>query len=98
MNCSVPASPANGRVQAAAGSEARAAEFRYGATVFVRCEEGFVLSGNNTRQCVEGGLWTGPPPSCSPILCQDPAAVVNGLVELVNGSTHWKVRNDKFLN
>ena len=98
MSCSVPASPANGRVQAAAGSEARAAEFRYGATVFVRCEEGFVLSGNNTRQCVEGGLWTGPPPSCSPILCQDPAAVVNGLVELVNGSTHWKVRNDKFLN
>ena len=97
MNCSVPAPPANGRVQAAAGSEARAAEFRYGATVFVRCEEGFVLSGNNTRQCVEGGLWTGPPPSCSPILCQDPAAVVNGLVELVNGSTHWKVRNERFL-
>ena len=43
------------------------------------------------RQCIEGGKWTGPPPSCKPILCQNPPAVVNGLVELVNGTTQWKV-------
>ena len=49
-----------------------------------------------TRQCVEGGQWTGPPPSCEPIICPDPAALVNGLVELVNGSTRWKVSNCQF--
>ena len=46
---------------------------------------------HNTRQCIEGGQWTGPPPSCNPILCQNPPAVVNGVVELVNGTTLWQV-------
>ena len=42
---------------------------------------------------MEGGKWTGPPPSCAPILCPNPPAVVNGLVELLNGTTLWQVSN-----
>lgn len=64
--------------------------FSWGSRLVVLCQEGFVLSGNNTRQCVEAGLWTGPPPSCEPILCHHPPAVVNGLVQLLNGSTIWQ--------
>ena len=87
MNCTLPDPPQHGRLQVAADITS----FRYGATVIVLCDQGYLLSGNNTRQCVEGGRWTGPPPSCEPIICPDPAALVNGLVELVNGSTQWKV-------
>jgi len=83
MNCSIPESPENGRVQVLTGTRS----FKFGATVFVLCDEGYVLSGNNTRRCMEGGKWTGPPPSCAPILCPNPPAVVNGLVELLNGTT-----------
>ena len=64
--------------------------FSWGSRLVVLCQEGFVLSGNNTRQCVEAGQWTGPPPSCEPILCHHPPAVVNGLVQLLNGSTIWQ--------
>ena len=51
MNCSRPQSPANGRVNAVSEMET----FGYGETVIVLCDEGYVLSGNNTRQCIEGG-------------------------------------------
>ena len=87
MFCPRPQSPAHGRLHIINDS----LTFSWGARVFVLCDEGFVLSGNNTRQCVEAGLWTGPPPSCEPILCHHPPVVVNGLVQLVNGSTVWQV-------
>ena len=45
MNCTIPVSPENGRVQVSTNNET----FKYGATVFVLCDEGYVLSGNNTR-------------------------------------------------
>ena len=86
MFCPRPQSPAHGRLHIVNDS----LSFRWGERVVVLCEEGFVLSGNNTRQCVEAGQWTGPPPSCQPILCHHPPAVVNGLVQLVNGSTVWQ--------
>ena len=87
MFCPRPQAPDHGRIHLLKDS----LRFRWGARAVVLCDEGYVLSGNNTRQCVEAGLWTGPPPSCQPILCHHPPAVVNGLVQLVNGSTVWKV-------
>ena len=44
----------------------------------------------NFRHCTADGSWVGSPPSCNPISCGNPPAVVNGLVELVNGSTNWQ--------
>ena len=44
MKCSVPPSPENGRV-----STNNNKTFKYGATLIVLCDEGYVLSGNNTR-------------------------------------------------
>ena len=86
MFCPRPQPPPHGWIQIVRQRET----FSWGSRVVVLCEEGFVLSGNNTRQCVEAGLWTGPPPSCEPILCHHPPAVVNGLVQLLNGSTIWQ--------
>ena len=86
MFCPRPQPPPHGWIQLARDRQT----FSWGSRVVVLCQEGFVLSGNNTRQCMEAGLWTGPPPSCEPILCHHPPAVVNGLVQLLNGSTIWQ--------
>ena len=52
MNCSIPVSPQNGRVQVSTDIKS----FRFGATVIVLCHVGFVLSGNNTRYAVSDWL------------------------------------------
>ena len=42
------------------------------------CDEGFVLNGDSTRQCMDNQQWTGNDPTCWPVNCGDPGTPING--------------------
>ena len=55
--------------------------FKYRQMVVYSCSEGYSLVGKSTRVCDESGVWSDAEPSCAPRMCQEPAAVENGLIE-----------------
>ena len=63
-----------------------------------------VLKMCHARVCSEHGLWSGDAPECSPINCGAPLSLDNGVVSLLNDSTHlgslvaYHCREDFILN
>ncbi|XP_063230514.1 sushi, von Willebrand factor type A, EGF and pentraxin domain-containing protein 1-like [Bacillus rossius redtenbacheri] len=49
-----------------------AADSAVSAVVEMGCDEGFVLEGADTLQCLASGEWSAPAPACTPVTC-DPA-------------------------
>jgi len=86
VECGDPVSPKSGYIEV---SNFRG-RYQYGAVATYRCNPGHILWGNASRSCKADGTWEGEAPSCSPVSCGNPPAVVNGLVELVNGTTAWQ--------
>ncbi|XP_064384964.1 uncharacterized protein LOC135333878 isoform X2 [Halichondria panicea] len=59
--------------------------FDFGTTATYSCNDGFFLSGSATRMC-EGdgssvrGMWSGPAPICSAVVCPDLMDPTNGII------------------
>jgi len=86
VECPDPVSPTSGYIEVSNFKGL----YQFGSVATYRCNTGFILWGNASRHCTADGSWVGSPPSCNPISCGNPPAVVNGLVELVNGTTNWQ--------
>jgi len=86
VECGDPVSPKSGYIEV---SNFRG-RYQYGAVATYRCNPGHILWGNASRSCKADGTWEGSAPSCNPVSCGNPPAVVNGVVELVNGTTAWQ--------
>ena len=43
-----------------------------GSKMVYECEEGHMPSGSLSRECLEGGRWSGSPPKCTYVDCGDP--------------------------
>ncbi|CAI8000473.1 Sushi, von Willebrand factor type A, EGF and pentraxin domain-containing protein 1, partial [Geodia barretti] len=52
-----------------------------GSIASYECFEGYYLEGDEIRTCVDGGIWTGNDPTCSPIDCGILEDIFNGFVE-----------------
>ncbi|XP_076872011.1 beta-2-glycoprotein 1-like isoform X2 [Brachyhypopomus gauderio] len=59
--CPVPDHPHNGKVQFNG--------INYNSNISYSCDEGYVLHGNRSRQCLHTGQWSSPPPVCQPVTC-----------------------------
>lgn len=57
-----------------------------GTTATYNCNDGYLLSGNNTRSCLQNGTWTGVEPSCLLIDCGSPPIIHGGSYYLWNGT------------
>ena len=86
VQCADPVSPKSGYIEV---SNFRG-RYQYGAVARYRCNPGHILWGNASRTCRADGAWGGVAPACSPVSCGHPPAVVNGLVQLLNGTTGWQ--------
>ncbi len=60
-----------------------------GSKVVYTCKEGHVASGSLSRECAEGGRWSGSPPKCSFLDCGDPPALDHGKHVLLDGRTSF---------
>ncbi|KAG1682277.1 CUB and sushi domain-containing protein 2 [Nymphon striatum] len=60
--------------------------FSVGDVVIYRCQKGYRLEGNSTRQCDRKGKWTKNIPSCEIVDCGSPTLINNGKGYLVNGT------------
>ena len=58
-HCSCPLAPANGQITNCSGTP------EVGFLISYQCEEEYRLQGNNSRECLPGGRWTGTDPTCS---------------------------------
>ncbi|XP_074641309.1 sushi, von Willebrand factor type A, EGF and pentraxin domain-containing protein 1-like [Tubulanus polymorphus] len=71
----------------------------YGDVVHYLCHFGFKLRGQNKIMCKNNSKWTNPP-SCHKIICTDPPAIKNGIVEISGNyysDTATYSCNDRFL-
>ena len=56
-DCGPLSDPANGDVDLSEGTE-------FGASAMYSCDDGYILSGTSTRNCLDTGLWSGVEPTC----------------------------------
>ena len=49
------------------------------------CEEGHMPSGSLSRECLEGGRWSGSPPKCTYVDCGDPPELGRNLCHVFCG-------------
>ncbi|KAM3841743.1 complement receptor type 1-like [Vipera latastei] len=73
-SCGHPGEPENGRLIVSG-------DFLFGSTLSYICEEGYVLIGQSSIQCVlheKKVKWTGSLPECQPILCSSPPNIPHG--------------------
>ncbi|XP_067127384.1 sushi, von Willebrand factor type A, EGF and pentraxin domain-containing protein 1-like [Centruroides vittatus] len=50
------------------------------------CDDGYQLSGNDTRNCLQNGTWTEANPTCLPVDCGPPPNIHGGSYRLQNGT------------
>ncbi|CAH1777847.1 unnamed protein product [Owenia fusiformis] len=85
LECEPLEAPGNGSLQLING------ETSNGAVAVYFCDEGFVLNGNSTRECLSSVIeaeWSGDDPICEPLLeCEPLEAPGNGSLQLINGET-----------
>ena len=48
--------------------------------VIYECDPGYILSGDNTVECLKEGLWEPAPPACSPVDCGFIGTLDNGVI------------------
>ena len=58
-----------------------------GSKVSYSCKEGYKPSGSLSRECLEGGKWSGTTPKCEFLDCGDPPEVKNANPILNSGRT-----------
>ena len=78
VQCEDLANPANGAVNQGGNTP--------GSTVTYTCNSGFVLVGEETRNCQANGEWSGVAPSCRRVTCDKLTAPANGDINQ-NGNT-----------
>ncbi|XP_072571022.1 uncharacterized protein [Paramormyrops kingsleyae] len=71
-SCGSPGEVQNGRFDFTNGIE-------FGAVVKAFCNEGYVIVGQDYRQCLDKG-WTGRIPTCEVVQCEEPPEVPNGKI------------------
>ena len=52
--------------------------FRFNRHAIHSCNEGYFLSGQTVRRCLDNGTWSEKPPECVPKLCNDPSLIRHG--------------------
>ncbi len=57
MMCPNLENPLNGGVTFSDGTS-------FGSVATYNCDDGFVISGNERRSCLSGGIWSGSDPKC----------------------------------
>ncbi|MGH0126653.1 UNVERIFIED_CONTAM: hypothetical protein FKN15_028786 [Acipenser sinensis] len=72
VSCGNPGTPAYGKIVFSDG-------ILFSSSVTYACWEGYKTSGLTTRHCTTNGTWTGNPPDCTVISCEDPGALANGI-------------------
>ena len=60
-----------------------------GSKMVYECEEGHMPSGSLSRECLEGGRWSGSAPKCTYVDCGDPPELENGKNVLIDGRTSF---------
>ena len=70
VQCPSPSDPQNGRVVAQG--------LLYTNTLRYECERGYKLEGDETRECLANGTWSGVLPSCSATHCGPPPTIDGG--------------------
>ncbi|KAF6202358.1 hypothetical protein GE061_004757 [Apolygus lucorum] len=63
--------------------------YNVGSTIEYACDEGHLLVGPNTRQCLSTGFYNEFPPVCKRIQCGFPADIANGDYQLLNGTVGY---------
>ncbi|XP_022089092.1 sushi, von Willebrand factor type A, EGF and pentraxin domain-containing protein 1-like isoform X2 [Acanthaster planci] len=48
------------------------------------CEEGYKLTGSESRECLANGTWSGLPTTCNIITCEEPTPTANGNVTVLS--------------
>ncbi|CAJ0944553.1 unnamed protein product, partial [Mesorhabditis belari] len=66
--------------------------YAIGTQCYYSCEDGFRLMGDQTRECQDGGRWSGSIPRCRRLDCGDPGQVTNGIVQFLNGTTLFEAQ------
>lgn len=61
-----------------------------GSLAHFSCEKGFRLSGNETRECLKNGIWSGTKPECKKISCVQPGPFPNGIISPVQKMYNFK--------
>ena len=68
VKCPAPEAVANAAVEKHIGERRNF----LGSKMVYECEEGHMPSGSLSRECLEGGRWSGSPPKCTYVDCGDP--------------------------
>ena len=58
--------------------------YSYGQEAKFECDVGFVLTGSNKTKCTGPGIWSRPPPVCSPVACTHPVNPSHGIAIFIN--------------
>ncbi|CAJ0571053.1 unnamed protein product, partial [Mesorhabditis spiculigera] len=66
--------------------------YAIGTQCYYSCEDGFRLLGDQTRECMDGGRWSGSIPRCRRLDCGDPGQIVNGQANYLNGTTLFEAQ------
>ncbi|PWA28849.1 hypothetical protein CCH79_00012875 [Gambusia affinis] len=72
VRCSKPESIDRGYV--------RGTNYSFGAVVAYSCETGYLIRGEKRRICKANGEWGGNLPTCVPVSCSSPPALLNGYI------------------
>ena len=85
VKCPAPEAVANAAVEKHIGDKRNF----LGSKMVYECEEGHMASGSLSRECLEGGRWSGSPPKCTYVDCGDPPRLEDGKSVLVDGRTSF---------
>ncbi|XP_069823516.1 E-selectin-like isoform X2 [Dendropsophus ebraccatus] len=80
IQCDSPPAPKNGAIACFSDGET----LPYNATCNFICDEGFILEGNPSIQCVTPSWWSAESPQCKAIQCERPEQPENGSMNCAN--------------
>ncbi|CAF4779574.1 unnamed protein product, partial [Rotaria socialis] len=65
-------------------------------TIQYICQDGYQLNGSSILKCISS-QWQPAPPSCEPIICEDPQSYFNGHIELISINSSLKYLLDSVI-